>query len=80
MRMGARQRALLGVKWQNDTPASTAYRSETVEVFLYAQAMRQAQRAMEDGAALSPWLARMAHGMLLAFGRGADLSPGQFKT
>ena len=58
----------------------TAYRSETVEVFLYAQAMRQAQRAMEDGAALSPWLARMAHGKLLAFGRGADLSPGQFKT
>jgi len=56
------------------------WRNEALEVFLYARAMKFAQRQMRDGAALSPWLIRSAHRMLLDFGRGADLSPGEFKT
>ncbi|MFN4126443.1 Fic family protein [Pannonibacter indicus] len=55
------------------------YRGETMEVFLYAPALRQAQKSMEDGAPLSKWLLRSIHAVLLGFGRGAHLSPGDFK-
>ncbi|ADZ68838.1 Fic family protein [Polymorphum gilvum] len=55
------------------------YRSEAIEVFLYSRALRQAQNSLEDGAPLSKWLIRSAHKVLLGFGRGAQLSPGEFK-
>ncbi len=54
-------------------------RSEAVEVYLYSRAMRNAQASMRDGAPLSSWLLRSSHRMLLGFGRGAALSPGEFK-
>ena len=57
-----------------------ASRSEAAEVYLYSRAMRDAQEAMAEGAPLSPWLIRSAHKELLGFGRGASLSPGEFKT
>jgi Fic family protein len=56
------------------------YRSETVEVYLYGRALTYAQRSIEQGAPLSSFLIRSAHRMLLGFGRGAALSPGEFKT
>lgn len=55
-------------------------RNEAVEVYLYSRAMKIAQASMRDGAPLSSWLIRSSHRMLLGFGRGATLSPGEFKT
>lgn len=56
------------------------YRGEAVEVYLYSRALTQAQQAIKDGASISPWLIRSAHRVLLGFGRGASLNPGEFKT
>ncbi len=56
------------------------YRNEAIEVFLYQRAMQRAQKAVEDGAPLTNWLVRSAHSVLLNFGRGANMSPGEFKT
>lgn len=60
--------------------AESHYRSEAVEVALYGRAMKAAQRAIKDGAPISNWLIRSAHSTLLSFGRGARMSPGEFKT
>lgn len=56
------------------------YRSEAIEVHLYSRAMRLAQADIKDGAPISDWLIRSAHRMLLSFGRGARMSPGDYKT
>jgi Fic family protein len=55
-------------------------RSEAVEVYLYGRAMKVAQASLKEGAPLSSWLIRSSHKILLGFGRGANLSPGEFKT
>ncbi|MBL4751076.1 MAG: Fic family protein [Amylibacter sp.] len=55
-------------------------RSETLEVFLYQRAMRQAEVALQKGAPLSGHLLRQAHGTLLMFGRGQNKNPGEYKT
>lgn len=55
-------------------------RSETLEVALYARALRQAEHQMRDGIGLSEYLIKTAHETLLSHGRGADKSPGQYKT
>ena len=57
----------------------TNYRSEALEVFLYSYAMRKAQQAVTDGQPISPYLIRSMHKTLLGIGRGANLSPGEFK-
>jgi Fic family protein len=56
------------------------YRNDTIEVALYGRAMLFAQRSLKEGRPLSSHLMRTAHNMLLSFGRGADMAPGQFKT
>ena len=56
------------------------YRNEAIEVYLYGRALTSAQRSMEQGAPLSSFLIRSAHSVVLGFGRGAQLSPGEFKT
>ena len=53
---------------------------EAVEVLLYSRAMKMAQANIKDGQPISSFLIRSAHRMLLGFGRGAHLSPGEFKT
>lgn len=55
-------------------------RSEAIEVYLYGRSMKNAQSYMKDGHPLSSFLIRSSHRMLLGFGRGANLSPGEFKT
>jgi len=55
-------------------------RSEAVEVYLYGRAMKMAQASIKEGHPISNWLIRSSHKMLLGFGRGAHLSPGEFKT
>lgn len=56
------------------------YRSEAVEVFLYGRALTLAQKEIEHGAPISTFLIRSAHRVLLGYGRGASLNPGEFKT
>lgn len=55
-------------------------RSEAVETFLYSRAMQYLQRDIEDGMPVSELLIRRAHQILLSFGRGAQKSPGAYKT
>ena len=55
-------------------------RSEVIETILYQRALKNAQKAMQDGQPLSEYLVRTAHQQLLSFGRGAAKSPGKYKT
>ena len=59
---------------------SAQVRSDVIETLLYQRTLKKAQRAMEDGYPLSPALIKGLHQGLLSFGRGANKSPGQFKT
>jgi len=61
----------------DDSPVG---RNDTIEVALYARALRQAERQIADGYPLSEHLIRTAHKTLLSHGRGAEKRPGQFKT
>ena len=61
-----------------DNPST--YRFEALEVLLYSRAMRIAQEQIREGQPLSKHLIKSMHKMLLGFGRGAKLSPGEFKT
>ena len=63
-----------------ENPRTDRYRSEAIEVYLYSRALRAAQAAVKDGAPISAWMIRAAHRELLSFGRGAAMSPGEFKT
>ena len=64
----------------DDAEGSPLGRKDTVEVALYARALRQAERQMAEGYPLSAHLIRTAHRTLLSYGRGAEKRPGQFKT
>ncbi len=57
----------------------SGHRNEAMEVFLYHQAMKRAQSAMEEGAEISDHLIRSLHSILLGYGRGADKAPGAYK-
>jgi Fic family protein len=63
-----------------ENPRTDRYRSEAIEVYLYSRALRAAQAAVKDGAPVSAWMIRAAHRELLSFGRGAAMSPGEFRT
>jgi len=64
----------------DDPDASPVGRNDTIEVALYARALKQAERQMAEGYPLSEHLIRTAHKTLLSYGRGAEKRPGQFKT
>lgn len=55
-------------------------RSEVIETILYRRAMTTAQREMEGGQPLSPFMIRKLHERLLYLGRGAAKAPGQYKS
>lgn len=63
-----------------DSDAHRVARSETIEVALYARALRQSQQALSEGRPISEHMLRAAHQTLLAFGRGASKNPGAYKT
>ena len=65
---------------EDDSGAVTSATSEAAEVSLYSRAMRNAQRSVMDGQPLSRFLIRQMHKVLLRSGRGAGMSPGEFKT
>jgi len=56
------------------------HRQEAMEVALYSHALRNAQKSLEEGAPISPYLVRSAHKQMLLIGRGASSKPGEFKT
>lgn len=64
----------------DDGKESATTRSEVIETILYQRALTAAQRAIESGQPLSPFLIKAAHQRLLSFGRGAAKTPGQYKT
>lgn len=55
-------------------------RTEVIETYLYQRTLRLAQAYIEGGRPLSEGLIRNLHQLLLSYGRGAEKSPGQFKT
>ncbi|MES2983961.1 MAG: Fic/DOC family N-terminal domain-containing protein [Pseudomonadota bacterium] len=59
---------------------SSNARQEVVETIMYQRALKIAQKEVEAGKPISEWLVRSMHGKLLSFGRGAEKSPGQYKT
>lgn len=59
---------------------SPATRNDTLEVALYARALKQAERQVADGYPLSEHIIRGAHQTLLSYGRGAEKRPGDYKT
>jgi Fic family protein len=65
---------------ENDLEEAKNVRSEVFETILYQRALLNAQKAMKDGYPLSQHLIRTLHQQLLSFGRGAQKSPGQYKT
>ncbi|MEO0383632.1 MAG: Fic/DOC family N-terminal domain-containing protein [Pseudomonadota bacterium] len=62
----------------DETPSDV--RVETLEVALYAAALKRAQQSILDGYPIDEHLIRSAHGTLLGAGRGASKSPGAYKT
>lgn len=65
---------------ENDPEEAKNVRSEVFETILYQRALLNGQRAMKDGYPLSQHLIKTLHQQLLSFGRGAQKSPGQYKT
>ena len=65
---------------ENDLEEAKNVRSEVFETILYQRALLNAQRAMKDGYPLSQHLIKTLHQQLLSFGRGAQKSPGQYKS
>lgn len=55
-------------------------RTEVIETYLYQQTLKLGQAYIENGRPLSESLIRNLHQRLLSYGRGAEKSPGQFKT
>ncbi len=54
-------------------------RSDIIETILYQRALKNAQKALEDGYPLSKSFLKQMHQQLLFLGRGAKKSPGEFK-
>lgn len=65
---------------ENDSKEANKVRSEVFETILYQRALFNAQRAMKEGYPLSQHLIKTLHQQLLSFGRGAQKSPGKYKT
>lgn len=63
-----------------DSDESLNVRSEIFETILYQRSLLNAQKAMKDGYPFSQHLIKTMHQQLLSYGRGAQKSPGQYKT
>lgn len=64
----------------DENGVNSHFRSEAFEVYLYSRAIRLAQKAIKEGQPISDWLIRSTHKHLLSFGRGASMSPGEYKS
>lgn len=70
----------LEAEYDDEVASATEFRSDAVETYLYQRSLRTAQRQIEEGRPLSTSLVKSIHQQLLSFGRGAQKSPGAFKT
>lgn len=66
--------------FDDSSVSSLNTRSEVIPDSSISKSAKAAQQAMESGQPLSQYLIRAAHQRLLSFGRGAQKSPGQYKT
>ena len=66
--------------YDTDSDKSLNARSDVVETILYQRSLLSAQHAIENGQPVSQSLLKMLHQTLLSLGRGADKTPGKFKT
>lgn len=66
----------------DDDGGEYAYRQEALEVYSYTRAVRHAQNLMsgDNGLPICSRLIKEAHSRLLFMGRGADKTPGEFKS
>jgi Fic family protein len=71
---------LLEAEYGDELHAESETRSDHLETYLYQRSLRTAQQAMRDGRPLSASLLKSIHQQLLTWGRGADKSPGAYKT
>ncbi len=55
-------------------------RHEVVETWLYQRALKTGQKALSEGYSFTEFLVRQMHQELLSFGRGAEKTPGLYKT
>lgn len=58
----------------------TSVRSDVIETILYQRTLKSIQKSLEEGYPFSEALIKQAHQGLLSLGRGAEKTPGQFKT
>ena len=65
---------------EENSSKETDARSEVIETILYQRALKLAQAAIEDNQPMTPFLIKSIHQRLLSFGRGASMSPGQYKS
>ncbi len=56
------------------------FRGEVLEVICYTRAMIYARHMIDAGYEINEWLMRTTHQQLLDIGRGANKTPGKFKT
>ncbi|MGE4506814.1 MAG: Fic family protein [Desulfovibrionaceae bacterium] len=66
--------------YDDDAEGIRQVRSEIVETLLYQRALKAAQSSLEEDQDLSPWFVRGIHQKLLSLGRGAEQSPGSYKS
>lgn len=66
--------------YEEGAETTSSHREDTVETYLYTRALKSAQNELEEGGQISSHLIRAIHGRLLSFGRGAEKSPGKYKT
>lgn len=65
---------------EEDSVSNVDVRSDVIETILYQRALKNAQKAMNDGYDFSTSFIKQMHQQLLYLGRGASKSPGNFKT
>jgi len=64
----------------DEIAGSETVRPEIIETYLYQRALKDGQDALAAGRPFSQWLVRALHAALLSFGRGAEKSPGEYKS
>lgn len=64
----------------NGDSNKSGHRVEAIETYLYSKALKHAQQWIEEKKPINSFLIRSLHKELLSFGRGAEFSPGQFKS
>jgi len=63
----------------DDEKGASQFRADVIETALYRRALNTAQHQMQEGRPLSESLVKSIHRQLLSFGRGANMSPGEYK-